>query len=80
MGGGEFNRDHMDHPSSKFKVNLTDLVPYLDDYAMNRHDPFVEDFVWSMDDNRHAESISKELTETDTPRVMLFAEGETSKQ
>ena len=30
-----------------------------------------------MDDNRHAGSISRELTETDVPRLMLFEEGET---
>ena len=32
--------------------------------------------MWSMDDNRHAESILKELTETDIPRLMLFADRE----
>ena len=40
---------------------------------MNARDPFVEDFVWSMDDSRHTESTSKELTETDVPKLMLFA-------
>ena len=37
----------------------------------------MEDFVWSMDDNRHTESIAKELTATELPRLMLFAERET---
>ena len=46
----------------------------LDDYVMNMRDPFVEDFVWSMDDSRHTGSISKELTETDVPRLKLFAD------
>ena len=41
---------------------------------MNTRDPFVEDFVWSMNDSRHTESASKELTETDVPRLMLYAE------
>ena len=46
---------------------------------MNVHNPFVEDFIWSMDDSRHAESISKELTETDVPRLMLFADRMSSR-
>ena len=49
-------------------------MPYLNDYVMNAHDPFVEDFIWSMDDNRHTESKSKELTEIDVPRLLLFAD------
>ena len=39
-------------------------MPYLDDYIMNAHDPFVEDFVWSVDDN----------PEMDVPRLLLFAD------
>ena len=73
MDGGEFNY-HMKHPNETIKVNLGGFMPYLDDYVVKMHDPFVEDFVWSMDDSRNAESVSKELTETDVPRLMLFAE------
>ena len=47
------------------KVAIQGLLPYLDDYIMGEHDPFVEDFHWSMDDNRHTESQSPELTEVD---------------
>ena len=43
---------------------------------MSAHDPFVEDFVWSMDDNRHTESKSRELTEGDVPELLLFADRE----
>ena len=48
----------------------------LDDYIMNARDPYVEDFFWSMDDNRHTESQSPELTEGDVPNLLLFAERE----
>ena len=41
---------------------------------MGDHDPFVEDFHWSMDDNRHTESKSPELTESDVPKLLLFAD------
>ena len=41
-------------------VVIHDLLPYLDDYIMNAHDPFVEDFIWSMDDSRHTESKSRD--------------------
>ena len=43
---------------------------------MGDHDPYVEDFHWSMDDNRHTESKSHELTEGDVPKLLLFAERE----
>ena len=33
-----------------------------------------EDFPWSMDDNRHTESKSPELTEGDVPNLLLFAD------
>ena len=48
------------HPHAKdyTKVAIPGLLPYLDDYIMGDHDPFVEDFHWSMDDNRHTESKS----------------------
>ena len=49
-------------------------MPCLDDYIMNAHDPLVEDFIWSMDDSRHTELKSKDLTETDVPRLLLFAD------
>ena len=49
-------------------------MPNLDDYIMNTCDPFVEDFVWPMDDSRHTESVSKELTEIDILRLLLFAD------
>ena len=71
MDGDEFDH-HMAHPNQVIKVHLGDLIPY----AMHKHDPFVEDFIWFMDDNRHAEPISKELTQTDVPRL-IFAERET---
>ena len=73
MDGGEFNH-HMTHPNEAIKANLGDLTPWLDDYVMNKRDLFVEAFVWSMDDSRHTESVSKELMETDVPRLMLFAD------
>ena len=63
-----------DHRHGHGQVVLHDLMPYLDDYVMNAHDPFVEDFSWSMDDSRHTESKSKELTEVDVPRLLLFAD------
>ena len=56
------------------KVAIPGLLPYLDDYIMGDHDPFVEDFHWSMDDNRHTESKSPELTEGDVPKLLLFAD------
>ena len=67
-----------EHPHAKpwNKVALPGLLPYLDDYIINAHDPYVEDFVWSMDDNRHTESKSPELTEGDEPNLLLFAERE----
>ena len=55
------------------RVAIQGLLPYLDDYIMGEHDPFVEDFHWSMDDNRHTESQSPELTEGDVPNLLLFA-------
>ena len=58
------------------RVAIPGLLPYLDDYIMGAHDPFVEDFHWSMDDNRHTESKSPELTEGDVPNLLLFAERE----
>ena len=71
-----------DRPHAKHwnKVALPGLLPYLDDYIMNAHDPFVEDFVWSMDDNRHTESTSRELTDGDVPDLLLFAEREVINQ
>ena len=75
MDGGELLNHHMDHPSAQFQIHFTDLTPYLGDYAVHKHDPFVE--AQSMDDNRHTESISKELTETDVPQLMHFAARET---
>ena len=75
MGGGEFNY-HMAHPNETIKVNLGELIPYLDDHVMSMRDPFVEDFIWSMDDSRHTESTSRELSEIDVPRLMLFADKE----
>ena len=67
-----------DHPHMKnyTRVAIPGLLPYLDDYIMGAHDPFVEDFHWSMDDNRHTESKSPELTEGDVPNLLLFAEKE----
>ena len=64
-----------EHPHMKpySKVAIQGLLPYLDDYIMGEHDPFVEDFNWSMDDNRHTESQSPELTEGDVPNLLLFA-------
>ena len=64
-----------EHPHMKnyTRVAIPGLLPYLDDYIMGAHDPFVEDFHWSMDDNRHTESKSPELTEGDVPNLLLFA-------
>ena len=64
-----------EHPHMKHytRVAIPGLLPYLDDYIMGAHDPFVEDFHWSMDDNRHTESQSPELTEGDVPNLLLFA-------
>ena len=50
----EFGPEHL-HAKAYTKVALSALLPYLDDYIMVAHDPFVEDFHWSMDDNRHTE-------------------------
>ena len=72
INGHEF--DHfVQHPLETAKVVLNGVMPYLDDYIMGAHDPFVEDFVWAMDDNRHTDATSKELTETDFPKLLLFA-------
>ena len=71
--GEEFNY-HASHPNQTMMVNLHDLMPYLDDYTMGRHDPFVEDFIWSMDDSRHMESICKELAEANAPLLHIFAD------
>ena len=67
-----------DYPHKKdyTSVAIPGLLPYLDDYIMGAHDPFVEDFHWSMDDNRHTESKSPELTEGDVPNLLLFADRE----
>ena len=62
------------HTRNYTKVAIPGLLPYLDDYIMGDHDPFVEDFHWSMDDNRHTESKSPELTEGDVPKLLLFAD------
>ena len=64
-----------EHPHMKnyTRVAIPGLLPYLDDYIMGAHDPYVEDFHWSMDDNRHTESQSPELTEGDVPNLLLFA-------
>ena len=70
----EFGTDHPHALGYRNKVVLRDLMPYLDDYIMNAHDPFIEDFIWPMDDNRHTESKSKELTEGDVPKLLLFAD------
>ena len=63
-----------EHPHMKnyTRVAIPGLLPYLDDYIMGAHDPFVE-FHWSMDDNSHTESKSPELTEGDVPNLLLFA-------
>ena len=53
------------HRHEQNQVVIHHLMPYLDDYIMNAHDPCVEDFIWSMDDNRHTESKHRELTEGD---------------
>ena len=50
------------HPHARAYTNtvvIHDLLPYLDDYIMSAHDPIVEDFTWSMDDNGHTESKSR---------------------
>ena len=62
------------HRHEQNQVVIHDLMPYLDDYIVNAHDPFVEDFVWSMDDNRHTDSKHKELMEFDVPRLRLVAD------
>ena len=69
----EFNQRY-DHRHGVDNIVLHNLMPYLDDYIMNVHDQFIEDFIWSMDDSRHTESTSKELTEIDVPRLLLFAD------
>ena len=70
----KFGADHPHTQQYMNKIVIHDLTPYLDDYVMSAHDPFVEDFIWSMDDNRHTESKSKELSEIDVPRLLLFAD------
>ena len=50
--------DEHPHAQRHTKVVIHDLMLYLDDYIMIAHDLFVEDFIWSMDDNRHTESKS----------------------
>ena len=73
----EFGREHP-RAQAYTKVALPGLVPYPDDYIMGAHDPFVEDFHWSMDDNTHTESKSPELIEGDVPNLLLFAQREMS--
>ena len=67
----EFGPEHP-HAKDYTRVALPGLLPYLDDYIMGDHDPFVEDFHWSMDDNRHTESKSPELIEGDVPKLLLL--------
>ena len=67
-------RHRAGHRQAQHRVVIHDLMPYPDDYIMNAHDPFVEDFIWSMDDNRHTESKPKELSELDVPGLLLFAD------
>ena len=58
-----------------FAINPLEFGPeHMHDYIMGDHDPFVEDFHWSMDDNRHTESKSPGLTEGDVPKLLLFAD------
>ena len=71
----EFGPEHP-HAKAYTKVAIPGLLPYLDDYITSARDPYVEDFHWSMDDNRHTESQSFELTEGDVPNLLLFAERE----
>ena len=51
----EFGPEHP-HTKSYTKVALPGCLPYLDVYIMGERDPFVEDFHWPMDDNRHTQS------------------------
>ena len=62
------------HPNQPMTVNLPDLMPYLDEYVMCRHDPFMEDLIWSLDGGKHTEFISKKLTEADVPQLCIFAD------
>ena len=70
----EFGAPHPHASGYRNTVVIHDLLPYLDDYITNAHDPLVEDFIWSMGDNRHTESKSTELTEGDVPKLLLFAD------
>ena len=55
-------------------VILSRLLPYLDNWNMSCFDPYVSDLVWSMDDSRHGESISKDLSEDHMDQLQLFAD------
>ena len=52
-------------------VDLADLMPYLYGYSL------LEDFVWSMDNNRDTESILKDLTEAGVPLLHISADRST---
>ena len=69
-----FGPDHP-HMKSYTRVAIPGLLPFLD--IMGAHDPY---FHWSMDDNRHTESQSPELTEGDVPNLLLFASKEVINQ
>ena len=53
---------------------ISQLLLYLDDWNVSHYDPYVSDFIWSMDDSSHVEPISKDLSEDQVDQLQLFAE------
>ena len=67
MTGFRFDNSSVHPQSTMDPVILSQLLSYLDDWNMSGYGPYVSDFIWSMDDSRHAEPISKDL-----PRIKLI--------
>ena len=68
----EFNY-RSSHPNQVITVSLGDPMSYLADYTMR------EDFMWSMEDSKPKEPMSKELTEADVPQFRILADHSTIK-
>ena len=73
MTGSKFEHNSV-HPHSSMDPVILSQLPYLDDWNMSSYDPYVSDFIWSMDDSGHVESISKGLSEDQVDQLQPFAD------
>ena len=46
-----------------------------DDWIMGQDDPYVSDFIWSMDDSRCVESVAPEISESQVDMLHLAEPG-----